>query len=172
MNCAYRLSGAATENDLKMVRISSFLGLITPGDIQKGYLMALWNFLTGLVKPVTELIDEVHTSDEERLQIKARLFEMQSAMAAKVMDYEARVLESKTKIIAAEAQGASWLQRNWRPITMLSFLVLVVADTFGLTEFRLADEAWTLLQIGLGGYVVGRSAEKVIPKITEVMRKD
>lgn len=88
------------------------------------------------------------------------------------MDYEARLLEAKAQVITAEAQGASWLQRNWRPVTMLTFLALVVADTFGLTEFRLSDEAWTLLQIGLGGYVVGRSAEKIVPKVTDVMKKD
>ncbi|ASV34135.1 hypothetical protein BJP41_06710 [Candidatus Williamhamiltonella defendens] len=134
--------------------------------------MAVWPFLSGLVQPVTQLIDEMHTSDEERLQVKSRLFEMQSAMAAQMLNYEARLVETKTKVIAAEAQGASWMQRNWRPLTMLTFLGLVVADTFGLTEFRLAQEAWTLLQIGLGGYVVGRSAEKVIPKLTELMRKD
>lgn len=133
--------------------------------------MSIWSFLSGVAEPVTKLIDELHTSDEERLQIKAKLFEMQTAMAAKTMDYEARLIESKTKIITAEAQGASWLQRNWRPITMLTFLALVVADTFGLTTFRLAPEAWTLLQIGLGGYVVGRSAEKIVPKVTDVMRK-
>ena len=133
--------------------------------------MSVMKFLSGLVEPVTRLVDEVHTSDEERLEIKAKLFEMQNAMASQVMAYEARLLEAKTKAVTAEAQGASWLQRTWRPITMLTFLVLVVADTFGLTEFRLAQEAWTLLQIGLGGYVVGRSAEKVIPKVTEVMKK-
>ncbi|ACQ68308.1 hypothetical protein HDEF_1701 [Candidatus Hamiltonella defensa 5AT (Acyrthosiphon pisum)] len=137
-----------------------------------GLIMAVWPFLSGLVQPVTQLIDEMHTSDEERLQVKSRLFEMQSAMAAQMLNYEARLVETKTKVIAAEAQGASWMQRNWRPLTMLTFLGLVVADTFGLTEFRLAQEAWTLLQIGLGGYVVGRSAEKVIPKLTELMRKD
>lgn len=134
--------------------------------------MAVWDFLSGLVEPVTNLIDDMHTSEEERLQVKAKLFEMQSTLAAQVLDYEARLVEAKTKVITSEAQGASWMQRNWRPITMLTFLALVVADTFGLTEFRLAEEAWTLLQIGLGGYVVGRSAEKVIPKVTEVMRKD
>ena len=134
--------------------------------------MAVWDFLSGLVEPVTNLIDDMHTSEEERLQVKARLFEMQSTMAAQVLDYETRLAEAKTKVITAEAQGASWIQRNWRPITMLTFLALVVADTFGLTQFRLAEEAWTLLQIGLGGYVVGRSAEKVIPKVTEVMKKD
>jgi hypothetical protein len=49
---------------------------------------------------------------------------------------------------------------------MLSFLGLVVADAFGLLAFRLADQAWLLLQIGLGGYVVGRSVEKISPQIT------
>ena len=134
--------------------------------------MAVWDFLSGLVEPVTQLIDDLHTSDEERLQVKSKLFEMQNAMAARVLDYEARLVEAKTQIITAETQGASWMQRNWRPITMLTFLALVVADTFGLTQFRLAEEAWTLLQIGLGGYVVGRSAEKVVPKVTEVIRRN
>lgn len=134
--------------------------------------MSAWNLLAAVVKPVTHLVDELNTSEEERLQIKAGLFQVQAELASKVMDYEARLLESQAKVVTAEAQGASWLQRNWRPITMLTFLALVVADTFGLTEFRLADEAWTLLQIGLGGYVIGRSAEKIVPKVTEVMRKD
>ncbi|MFQ3230874.1 3TM-type holin [Reinekea sp.] len=124
-----------------------------------------------IINPVTELVDSLHTSDEERLQIKHKLFELQTQMAFKVMEYEGKLLDSKTKIITAEATGQSWLQRNWRPITMLTFLVLVVMDTMGYTEFRLSAEAWTLLQIGLGGYVVGRSAEKIAPKVTEAMRK-
>ena len=132
----------------------------------------LWKFLTSAIAPVTSLIDNLHTSDEERLKIKAGLFEMQSNMAAKVMDYEAKMLDAKASIITAEATGQSWLQRNWRPITMLTFLGLVVCDSFGLLAFRLANEAWTLLQIGLGGYVVGRSAEKIVPQVTKVMKKD
>jgi len=148
----------------------------------------IWKFLSAAIKPVANLIDELHTSEDERNQVKSALFAMQNEMACKVMDYEKQLLESKAKIITAEATGASWLQRNWRPITMLTFLALVVLDTFGLTawlsmtlldlqgiekptHWRLADEAWTLLQIGLGGYVVGRSAEKIIPKVTEVMGK-
>ncbi len=134
--------------------------------------MNAWKLLSGLLEPVTKLIDEVHTSEEERLKVKSGLFQMQASIVGQVMDYEARLLEAQAKVVTAEAQGASWLQRNWRPITMLTFLVLVIADTFGLTAFRLSEEAWTLLQIGLGGYVVGRSAEKIVPKITEVMRKD
>ena len=95
--------------------------------------MSIWNFLSGVAEPVTKLVDELHTSDEERLQIKAKLFEMQTSMAAKAMDYEARLVEAKTSVITAEAQGASWLQRNWRPITMLTFLALVVPQAGSTT---------------------------------------
>ena len=134
--------------------------------------MKIFKFIGDILNPVSKMVDDLHTSEEERLGVKTKLFELQTQMTMKVMEYETKLLDSKTKIITAEAQGASWLQRSWRPITMLSFLGLVVADAFGWTEFRLAEEAWTLLQIGLGGYVVGRSVEKVAPKITEVMRKD
>ena len=134
--------------------------------------MKIFKFIGDILNPVTKMVDDLHTSEEERLGVKTKLFELQTQMTIKVMEYESQLLESKTKIITAEANGASWLQRSWRPITMLSFLGLVVADAFGWTQFRLAEEAWTLLQIGLGGYVVGRSVEKVAPKVVEVMRKD
>lgn len=132
----------------------------------------IWGFASKLIKPVADTIDNLHTSEEERLQVKNSLFQAQTAFAAKAMEYESELLQAKTKVITAEAQGQSWIQRSWRPITMLTFLALVVCDSFGLLAFRLADEAWTLLQIGLGGYVVGRSAEKIAPKVTEAMRRD
>lgn len=135
-------------------------------------LATLLGFVAKVFEPAVKLVDELHTSEEERLKIKSELFRVQTEMAMQVLQYEQQLLESKTKIIVAEAQGGSWLQRSWRPITMLTFLVLVVLDSFGILANRLAPEAWTLLQIGLGGYVVGRSVEKVMPKLTEVMRKD
>ncbi len=45
---------------------------------------------------------------------------------------------------------------------MLTFLGLVLADSFGILANPLAPQAWTLLQLGIGGYVVGRSVEKVV----------
>ncbi len=135
-------------------------------------MSGILTLLSGAIAPVATLIDSLHTSEEERLQVKAGLFKVQSELAGKLADYESQLLASKADLIRAEAQGASWLQRNWRPVSMLTFLALVVLDSFGLLAFRLAAEAWTLLQIGLGGYVIGRTAEKVIPKVTEAMRRD
>ena len=127
--------------------------------------MSLLNFIPKLFSPVTSLIDEIFTNDEERAAAKEKLLKIQNELNIKLLDYENQLLKQKSEIIKAEANGQSWIQRNWRPITMLTFLVLVVCDSFGLLTFRLSSEAWTLLQFGLSGYVVGRSAEKIIPKL-------
>jgi len=127
--------------------------------------MALIDRLVQLFRPVNRLVDEIHTSDEERAHARATVLKLQNESLALALALEQQRLESQASLIAAEANGASWLQRNWRPITMLSFLGLVIADAFGLLAFRLADQAWLLLQIGLGGYVVGRSVEKISPQI-------
>ena len=118
-----------------------------------------------LFAPAADLIDSLHTSEEEKLEAKRRILETQTEISLTILGYEAQLMESKHSVIMAEASGQSALQRNWRPITMMTFLVLVVADSFGLLATPLAPEAWTLLQIGLSGYVVGRSAEKIVPSL-------
>ena len=133
--------------------------------------MSFLSFLSAAVTPITNLIDDLHTSDEERETLRVQFQSLQNQITTQVIALESQLVASKTSIINAEATGQSFLQRNWRPITMLTFLVLVVCDSFGWLAFRLADEAWTLLQIGLGGYVVGRSMEKIVPKVAETMKK-
>ncbi len=125
--------------------------------------MSIFSFISNIIKPATDLVDNLTTTEEEKLELKRKLIEVQNEFQSKVLDYETKLMESQSSIIRAEATSSSWLTKNWRPITMLTFLVLVVCDSFGLLAFRLADQAWTLLQIGLGGYVVGRSAEKIVP---------
>lgn len=127
--------------------------------------MGVLDFLAGIVKPITDLIDNLSTSDEERGKLKNELTKIENEFLGKALEYEVKLLDSQGRIVEAEAKGQSWLQRNWRPITMLTFLVLVVLDSFGLLAFRLSNEAWLLLQIGLGGYVVGRTGEKIVEKI-------
>lgn len=127
--------------------------------------MGVLDFLSGVVKPITDLIDNLTTTDEERGKLKNEMTKIENEFLGKALEYEAKLLDSRSRIVGAEAKGQSWLQRNWRPITMLTFLILVVCDSFGWLAFRLSNEAWTLLQIGLGGYVVGRTGEKIVEKI-------
>lgn len=125
--------------------------------------MNILGFLGNAFKPATELIDNLHTSDEEKLLLKNEFIKLQNVMNSKLLD-------AQTKIIQSD-QAGSWLQRNWRPITMITFLVLIVCDVFGLLEFRLSDNAWELLKLGLGGYVIGRSVEKTLPAVLGVIKK-
>jgi len=134
-------------------------------------MSGIFDFLGSVIKPITDMVDGLHTSAEEKQQLKLGMMKVHNEYSVKVLEYETRLMESQASIIKAETSGASWMQRNWRPITMLTFLVLVVCDSFGILAFRLAGEAWTLLQIGLGGYVVGRTAEKITPTITEALGK-
>lgn len=127
--------------------------------------MPFLDILSSIFKPITDVIEHLTVSGDEKAKIQQTIIEGQINAASSIMDYEKQLLTSQADIIKAEAGGQSWLQRSWRPITMLTFLVLVVADALGTLPFRLASQAWTLIQLGLGGYVGGRSLEKIAPAI-------
>lgn len=137
----------------------------------------MWaSIIAGLAKPVADTIDELHTSDEEKGKIRLALMQVQVGMGQKLLEYEQARLEAQSKVVQAEAKSEHMITSIWRPVTMLTFLALVVAYYFGwvgdhITE-ELAKELFTLIQLGLGGYVVGRSAEKVVPQIAQVFKKD
>ena len=124
--------------------------------------MNWFSFVGSIFKPAADLIDNLHTSEQEKLEVKQKMFELQVQAFSKAEEYETNLLDAKKTIITAEAQSQSVIARNWRPVTMLVFLFLVVLDSFGWLPNPLAKEAWLLLQIGLGGYVAGRSIEKGI----------
>lgn len=79
---------------------------------------------------------------------------------------ELKVLETQMKAITAEANGESWLQRNWRPLVMLNFVSLVTVHWLGFTPDNITpaeiDKLLDIVKIGLGGYVLGRSGEKMM----------
>jgi len=134
--------------------------------------MGIFSFVSNIIKPVGKIIDDLHTSDEEKMQLRKQIMAVENEFQAKILSYESKLMEAQSSIVQAEANGQSWIQRNWRPVTMLTFLVLVVLDSFGLLVTPLENEAWTLLQIGLGGYVAGRSIEKVVPALVASRKKN
>ena len=130
------------------------------------------NPIVGVVgKVFGELIgslDGLFTSDEERLQAKTQIMVVQTQIMSKVLDYEQSMLEAQSAVIQAEATGNSWIQRSWRPITMLTFVALVVARWLGFTVDvtpEIEVQLMHIIQIGLGGYIVGRSGEKIVKSI-------
>lgn len=85
------------------------------------------------------------------------------------------VFMAQSDIVKTEAASTHWLAANWRPLTMLIFTSLIVARWFGWAAPNLAAEEylklWDIVQLGLGGYVIGRSMEKVAPSIADAFRK-
>ena|SRR3990167_9009762 len=136
--------------------------------------MAIFDFLSALISPVTDLIGKIVTKDEDKLTIKAEILRIQTALADKMLEYERSVLDSQTKIIVAEAQSESALTRNWRPLTALIFVGLAtwafVGRSFGINTPDLPPDLWTVIKIMVGGYTGGRTLEKVVPPIIDALK--
>jgi len=121
-----------------------------------------------IIGPLFGLIDDMHTSEEERMKARESLLRAQSELTGKLLEYEAKLTDARASIIKAEAKGESWLQRNWRPLLMLTATIIIannyiVVPLTGTPPMELPDTLWTLLQYGVTGYIVARSAEKIAP---------
>jgi hypothetical protein len=132
--------------------------------------MSFFSFISQIFEPAAKLIDDIHTSSEEKLQLKNKLTMIQNEMHSKVIEYEAQLLKSKTDIITAEASSEHWITSAWRPITAL-MLVFMVFNNYILYPYLsmfidnapkvdLPDHLWDLIKICLGGYIASRGAEK------------
>ena len=112
-------------------------------------------------------VDDLATSDEERMQLRNEIEALRLDFARQMLDAELEVTRKRAEIIQAEAKGESWIQRNWRPVTALTFLVLIVLHHLGVLSIAITDQMWDLLQIMIGGYVVSRGIEKAAAAIAQ-----
>ena len=128
--------------------------------------LGITELIAGIFKPATELIDNLHTSKEEKLEQKRLLLEVQGQAMDRVHEYNTELLMGQAKIVNSEASSEHWLTANWRPLVMLTFTGLVVArflgfEAEGMTE-KEYQSLWNLITLGVGGYIGGRSVEKAI----------
>jgi len=92
---------------------------------------------------------------------------VRAALLGKMLDLTLEMTKTQAGIITTEAQG-NFLQRTWRPLSMLTFLVLIVLAALKLVDLSMMNvpkEMWQLLTIGIGGYIGGRSLEKIATNI-------
>jgi hypothetical protein len=127
-----------------------------------------------LVKgPLSVILDRYVGDLELRRKLKA---ELEQELVAGL----AKETEQAASVIIAETKSEDWLTRNWRPILMLCFmgLLLVVGLLIPMIELlsghpiayqprwqALPPEFWNFLSIGMGGYIGGRSLEKVAREV-------
>lgn len=135
-------------------------------------LLAAIPVIGSIVEKVLGVVDQAVEDKDAANKLKAELQAQLMTLDYSVLEKE---IESQANIIVAEAKGDSWLQRSWRPITMLVFVFVIFnnyilfpyASLFGagVPMLTLPPDMWALLKIGLGGYVVGRSGEKIFKTI-------
>jgi len=118
----------------------------------------MFKWITNLFKPAADLIDEIHVSDEERMQLQNKLAEIQASANAKFIELAKAELDARTEMIKAEAQSKYWLQGNWRPICSMALILIIVLDSFDFVTAT--PELYTLATAFLGVYGAGRSFEK------------
>lgn len=117
-----------------------------------------------ITQAVGNILDETITSVEEKQAKKNELAQIITNNLSEVISYQ-------RDILSKELEGSP-LQRNWRPIVMLCFCGIVVyryflTPVFHFEQIELPEKFWDLLELGLGGYVIGRSVEKVAETFTK-----
>ena len=113
-----------------------------------------------LVNSVGGVIDDLVTTDDERLAAKAKLKKI-------VLEHEAKMEQNITDRWTADMNSDSWLSKNVRPMVLIFLIVCTMLLIFidaGAVQFEV-EEKWTdLLQLVLitviGAYFGGRTAEK------------
>ena len=114
-----------------------------------------------LVKGVGGVIDDLHTSEEERLAAEQKIKEI-------IANYEVEMEKNITSRWEADLKSASWLSKNVRPMVLIFLIVCTMLLIFidaGALKFNVKDSYIDLLQMVLitviGAYFGGRSFEKV-----------
>jgi len=114
-----------------------------------------------LVKNVGGVIDNLHTSKEEKLEAEKQIKDM-------IMGYEAEMQKQVSERWKVDMNSDSWLSKNIRPLVLIFLVVATVLMIFidaGVLAFEVKDTWVDLLQLVLitviGAYFGGRSLEKV-----------
>lgn len=124
---------------------------------------------------VGKVLDKIFPDKEDAAAAKLKLLELEQSG-------ELKELETAAGIVSAEAKSEHWLVAAWRPITMLVFVVIIANNyilypylSLFFTEAPILDippEMWELLKLGIGGYILGRSSEKLMKNYNETKNKN
>ncbi len=114
-----------------------------------------------LVKGVGGVIDDLHTSKEEKLEAERKIKEL-------IANYEVEMEKNITSRWEADLKSDSWLSKNVRPLVLIFLIVCTMLLIFidaGALDFEVKSSWVDLLQLVLitviGAYFCGRSFEKV-----------
>ena len=126
--------------------------------------------MIGILGAVAPMVKTLFSTIDKTIDNKAEAEKIKQNIQQQLLSGQLKELEAQASIITAEAKGG-WLQRNWRPMLMLTFAGLVVAHWFGFTAPNIPESVQNsllnIVLVGMGGYIVGMSGEKIIDKYKE-----
>ena len=123
--------------------------------------------MLGAVAPLAKIL---FNTIEKAVPDKDLQEKLKAQLQTQLLQSHTQELQAASRIIEAEAK-AGWFASSWRPLLMYVLIFILVWNyvigpvikvfTGAVISFELPGDVWTLLNVGLGGYVVGRSAESV-----------
>ena len=121
-----------------------------------------------LIPFIGNVIDKLFPDPKAASEAKLRMLELEQTG-------QLTELTERAGIVKAEASSEHWLAATWRPIMMLTFGALIVARWLGWSAPGISEaeilKLWDIVELGLGGYVIGRSVEKIAPTVKDIIKK-
>lgn len=121
---------------------------------------------------VGELLGKFITDPQKKLEASLELTKLQHDLEMKLVDADLEYAKAQAEVIKTEVGSASWMARSWRPSLMFVFIALIafnylIAPIASLQTVPVPPQMWEILKIGLGGYIVGRSGEKIADSLAK-----
>lgn len=130
--------------------------------------MGIFDWIASIFQPVATLVDEVHTSDEERGKLRNELAKIEQATQKQVLEYHAKIAELQqklaeeaSKVAVAESKSDSAFTRMYRPIILTGMFILITLNSFGLLTHPIPDIFLSVFGAAFGVVGLGRTAEKI-----------
>lgn len=131
--------------------------------------------IAALIPILGPLLGQVVKSVFPNADDELKRLELQNQIQLALINNSAALETAAASIVKAEAESENWLTSSWRPILMLVFGSLIVARWFGFTTPGITEavelKLWGILEVGIGGYVIGRSVEKAAPAVAAALKK-
>lgn len=133
-------------------------------------LQALAPLIAPIISDVVQRVLPASSDKKAEIEREARLA---------LLEHADSIEQIRGRIVLEEAKSQHWMTATWRPALMwiaiiiisVNFLVFPIIGIFypQIMEnvLPLPPELWQLLTLGVGGYIVGRSGEKMIDKWKE-----
>jgi hypothetical protein len=126
-------------------------------------MLAALSTIAPLAKMLFSTVDKAVLDKDLAEKLKAQL-------NIELLKSSTEEIKAAASIVEAEAKSG-WFSASWRPLLMYVLIFILVWNYIigpviklmigTVITFELPGDVWTLLQIGLGGYVVGRSGESI-----------